>query len=291
MGVWGPGLYSGDFARDLKAAATAVARLPFEGDRLLDILVGIEPHAANSRNDEDHTTFWLVVADQFAKCAIISERARAAALKIIDEGHDIELLRSLGMEAPLLKKRQTELAILRARITSSANGTRRAVLKKPQPFIMNAGEMFVYPTCGGQCINSYFSSKHLMPNWKQDGWGAMVIIEVGRAFDFLAWYRPLILRSTKAVKPLPAEVRSASGWVLRRPGPFSAIHFKRMELEKIGAFSIDPVKVGRTFSEQELKDGRNEVISDISLVNQLSTAPYWSVRACPKLAQLDAVLS
>ena len=38
MGVLGIGLYSGDFAMDLRATVSAVARLPFDADRMLQIL-------------------------------------------------------------------------------------------------------------------------------------------------------------------------------------------------------------------------------------------------------------
>ena len=45
MGVWGAGLYSGDFAMDLRSTIGAVARLPFDNDKLLDIL-GVVARAA-----------------------------------------------------------------------------------------------------------------------------------------------------------------------------------------------------------------------------------------------------
>jgi hypothetical protein len=65
MGTWGAGLYSGDLAMDLRSTIGAVTRLPFEGDRLVEILCEAEPGAANNPEDEEHTVFWLVVADQF----------------------------------------------------------------------------------------------------------------------------------------------------------------------------------------------------------------------------------
>ena len=67
MGTWGTSLYAGDFAMDLRSTISAVAHLPFDADRLLEILCESEPDAANNPDDEDHTIFWLVVADQFAK--------------------------------------------------------------------------------------------------------------------------------------------------------------------------------------------------------------------------------
>jgi len=38
MGVFGTGLYSGDFALDLRSAVAAALRLPFNPDKLVDIL-------------------------------------------------------------------------------------------------------------------------------------------------------------------------------------------------------------------------------------------------------------
>ena|SRR2546428_3727841 len=84
MGVWGTGLYSGDFAMDLRATIGAVARLPFDRDRLVEILCETEPAAANNPNDEEHTTFWLIVAAQFAKRRIVCDRVRDTAFRIID---------------------------------------------------------------------------------------------------------------------------------------------------------------------------------------------------------------
>ena len=75
MGAWGTGLYSGDFAMDLRGTIRAVARLPFSADRLVDVLCDAEPGAARSSVDSDHTVFWLVVADQFAKRGIDSRES------------------------------------------------------------------------------------------------------------------------------------------------------------------------------------------------------------------------
>jgi len=289
MGVWGSGLYSGDFGADLRAAVTAVARLPFEGDHLLEILMGIEPDAATNPKDEDHTTFWLVVADQFAKRGVVCDQVRRTALKIIDDGQDVEMLRSLGMESTLLKKRQSVLSEVRARITKVSDVKARVVLKKPQPFLMTAGDVFVYPTSQGHCINSYYPSKERMPDWKQDGWSAAIIVEVGRVFDFLVWYRPLIVPGAVSQKPELAWLSSVSPWVLRRPGPLSAVHFKRMELEKIGSVSVDISKVERLFPNR--RSGIYQVVNDISLVNELSTTPYSSLKEYPKLPRLVEIIS
>jgi hypothetical protein len=113
MGVWGAGLYSGDFALDLRSAVSAVARLPFDSDKLVDILCETEPRAANDSDDEEHTTFWLVVADQFAKCSITCDRARDKALAIIESGNDLAMHEKLGMNPSDLTKRRKMLQDLR----------------------------------------------------------------------------------------------------------------------------------------------------------------------------------
>src|SRR6185295_17387196 len=98
MGVWGTALYSGDFAMDLRATISAVARLPFDPDRLVEILCETESSAANNPSDEEHTTFWLVVADQFAKRGIVSNLAHEKALDIISANADLDALTRLGMK-------------------------------------------------------------------------------------------------------------------------------------------------------------------------------------------------
>ena len=147
MGVWTAGLYSGDFALDLRSAIRAVAQLPFDGDRLTEILAETEPAAASDPENEDHTTFWLIVADQFARRGIVCDRVRGAALTIIDSGSDLALLRKLGMNASNLTKRAKILKGVRERVaTTPQKGAPRARLKNPQPLLMGLGDVVVYPT-------------------------------------------------------------------------------------------------------------------------------------------------
>jgi hypothetical protein len=293
MGVWGSGLYSGDFAADLRDAIRAVARLPFEGDKLVDILSGIEPTAANNPNDDEHTTFWLVLGDQFAKRGIACETVRDKALKIIDGGTDLAVLTKLGMEPALLRKRQELLTELRDRIEAAPRRDKvRTVLKKPQPFLMGFGDVLVYPTSRGKCINSYFPSKERIPDWKQDGWGAVIIVDVGRAFDFLAWYRTVTPFVALTAKPDLARLHSLMPWTLKRPGTCSAVHFKRMELEKIGVLPVDGVKLHHLCPE--MKAGNYQAINDISIANELSVKPSGSMPAAenpPKGFRVDPTVS
>jgi hypothetical protein len=109
-----------------------------------------------------------VIAHQFAKRGIVNDRVREQALRIID----IAILSKLGMKPQDLSRRRQILAELRARPTARSEVVKALpALKKPQVFLMEVCEVFVYPTTGGGCINSYFRSKEEISSWNQDGWG------------------------------------------------------------------------------------------------------------------------
>lgn len=273
MGVWGTGLYSGDFAKDLSSAVRAVSQLPFDGERLAEMLCSVEPGAANNASDEDHTTFWLVVADQFAKRGIACERVRQRALEIIDKGEDAAMLTRLGMKATGLRKRGKVLAELREKFVNPAPATKpRRVLKNPQTLVMNSGDVLVYPTGRGRPINPYFASiEKMAPEWVQDGWGAAVIVEADREFEFLAWYRPMTIAVAKSTKPGMQEILENDVWALRIPATCSASHLKKMRIEKIGSVAIDRKKVKQLFPNEPT--GRSAAVNDISIANRLSVGP------------------
>ncbi len=269
MGAWGSGLYSGDFAMDLRGTIGAVLRLPFDIDRIVGMLCEAEPSAATDPQNEDHTVFWLVLADQFVKRSIANARVRERALAIIDDGSDLAVHSRLGMDAAGLKKRGKMLTELRARIAAPppSDAGERTVLKRPQPFVMQIGECFAYPTSGTDCINSYYPSREKIPGWKHDGWGAAILIDRGRAFDFLAWYRVLTIARPLAEKPGAAALLAAGPWVLKRPGTCSPVHFRRLELAGVARIEIDGGKLARAFPG--MKPGVSAAISDISIANAL----------------------
>ena len=293
MGVWGTSLYSGDFAMDLRGTIGAVLRLPFDVDKLVDILCEHELTAAMNPDDEDHATFWLVLADQFAKRGIDSERARSTALAIIDADADVAAVGKLGMKRADIRKRRKMLHELRARILEKPSGpTRRATLKNPQPLMMEAGDVLVYPTCGGRSINPYYPSKELNvyydkggPRpWEQDGWAAMVVIDCGRAFGFLSWYRGVTIVYAQPGKPSVDNLRGEVLWRLGSPGTCSASHFKKMELEKIGVLPIDQEKLKQVFPD--LRPGVSAAVQDISIANSMNTAPDVQASSIPKPGEL-----
>src|SRR5262249_32693738 len=158
-----------------------------------------------------------------------SDRAREKALRIIDAAQDIASLERLGMKPADIRKRRKVLEEVRARIDAPPVTKRRSVLKKAQPLLMNPGDVIVYPTCRGKCINPYCASKELDQQytkngpipWMQDGWAAAIIIDSGRAFEFLSWYRPLTVAAASSDKPNLHSLRGDLLWRLELPGTCS----------------------------------------------------------------------
>jgi hypothetical protein len=297
MGVWGSGLYSGDFALDLRSSIRALARLPYDGERIVEILTDINPDVAEHRENEDHTTFWLVIADQFARRGIRSDRAKENALEIIDGGIDLETLSTLGMQSSDLNKRRKVLEGVRARATAPMAAHQRPhVLKKPQEFLMDVGDVLVYPTCNGKCINPYFKSKEqdsmFHGGWKHGGWAAAVIVDRGRAFDFLSWYRPITVTKETIEKPTLMELRGEVQWKLEPAGTCSRLHWTRLELERIGRLSIDQNKLHRVFPG--MRPGTINAIEDISIANRLSVGPSVAMvrySPDPTISSIEELLS
>jgi hypothetical protein len=259
---------------DLRSTIRAVARLPFDPERLIEILCEAELPAALNPQDEEHATFWLVVADQFARRGISSTRARETAIRIIDSGDDLGTQRKLGQTAAGLDKRRRMLGQLRERLTAASTAKPRPTLKEPEPFLMEVGDALIYPTCGGKCWNPYVTRPDQLkiygPRggevWQHDGWGAMVIVEHGRAFGFFAWYRPLIVDRVFTDAPT-LEALNQAGWRLEAPGTCSATHFRRMGLQTVGTLPIDVARVHEVFGD--LRSGDSSAVSDISIANRM----------------------
>jgi hypothetical protein len=107
--------------------------------------------------------------------------------------------------------------------------------------------------------------------WKQDGWSAFVLVDRGRAFDFLTWYRPLTVSTATVEKPTLTGLRGEVLWKLERTGTCPPLHFKRMELEKIGTLPIDKDKWRHWFPV--MPPGTFEAIDDVSIANALNVGP------------------
>ena len=185
MGSWGPGLYDDDVAADLKSSLSLIAKIPVEGDRLLAILLAIRG-SVPQLNEVDDISFWLVVADQFERRGILCQDVFRQALTAIESGADHAALAELGMSAQQLAKREQMLSELAARLRAPRPA--RALPKTPKPpdAIVQIGQIYAFPTFDGIAIrgsNLAIADADYGPN----GWGALVVIAQGRAFDWLPW--------------------------------------------------------------------------------------------------------
>ncbi|HET9399349.1 MAG TPA: hypothetical protein VFO34_00215 [Candidatus Acidoferrales bacterium] len=273
MGVWGAGLYSGDFASDLRSSIKAVLRLPFDAEKFVELVSELEPAAASNPQDEDHSTFWLVVADQFAQYGLQSETARAKATQIIETGADLAMLRKLGMQADGLQKRERMLQTLKQSLLSPPAAAKpRAIFKKPQSMIFSAGDVLVYPVSLGRPRQKLPARLHIVPAWKQDAWGATLILQADLAFGFLAWYRPLVLDFPPTEKPELAHVRIKEHWSLRRPGTCTSSDAKNLALERIGRFQLNTEKLNNALPG--MKPGIRAALENSTIAMELAAAHH-----------------
>ncbi len=262
MGTWGAGLYADDFALDLKPTISTLCRLPFDAPEILRLLSELNP-AATDPGDEDHTTFWLVVADQLQKKGIESD-ARPRALDIIDSRANLATLEALGMSPSDLRKREKMLDTLAGRLRHAPEPKTRRTIKKPQPLLADAGEVYVYPVDSrANCYNPYFTDPD-EARFVPAGWSSCLVVGAGHALEYLAWYQiaPSLEQWAErpdlaaAVRPIDPDLNSA--------GTIPKSHMERMRLELAG--SIEPPVV----TAPDLSRIISVVASDISASNVLS---------------------
>ena len=274
MGTWDVGLYANDMALDLKAAVGAVIQVPVDGPQLVKLLADAYPQASGDEADEDYTIFWLALADQFHRRGIACGEVVEKAIALIDSGRDLEMQAALGMTPADLRKREKVLRALREHLLQPVPQKPRKTLKKPQPLLLQTGDVIVFPIDdGGHTFNPYYSEmiwkKHFPGPWEPVDWGAAVIINCGHAFGYLAYYTPLVIldRLNVTEKPTLDSLRSQT-WFLKESGTCSKTHFQRMRLEAIGRISIDPQRLRARFPEMD--DGIKAAASDISISNDLT---------------------
>jgi hypothetical protein len=183
MGNRGAKLYQDDRAADLKNTIGLVCKVPVEGDRLLGILADLQGDTDPS--NDDAVVFWLVVADRFERLGIACAQATATALTLIENGTDLTRLAAAGADDEFLAQRRKELDELAHRLRNPRAARSRKTPREPPDFCVNVGDVYAFPTSRG-----FACSPHRRPDegpFVADGWGAMVVLDRGRAFDWLPW--------------------------------------------------------------------------------------------------------
>ena len=131
MGIWGPGLYSNDTARDLKSLLKTLLRLPLDVDALVEIVVS-HSDMAHDLDHEDYSTFWLVLADQFHRQGINAPKVFSQAREIISTGRDDEMMAAVEMGAAARGKRVRLLEALALQLEEPPPKKPRKTLTRPQ---------------------------------------------------------------------------------------------------------------------------------------------------------------
>ena len=282
MGVWGVGLYANDMAADMRAVVKSVLRLPVDEDRIVAILSDCERRAATDPADESHTTFWLVLADQLEKRGVAHAPTRDKAIAIIDRGDDLAMMEKLGMKQADLRKRATKLAELRARLAAAPRASKpRATMKTPEPYVLEVGVLYACPVKGSDCINPYRGKKNSDSSpWMPHGWRQFVVLNRGRAFDYLAWYHPLVAKKPVREKPHLSVASTDLWWQLDTPKTCPLRHFERMEIETIGTLPIDMDKARARFATHRRgyvplgADGRSWAVNEVTIADSMHPSSH-----------------
>jgi hypothetical protein len=176
MGRWGTGLYDDDKAADLRQTIALIATIPASGDRLLEIVLMHEERPPEL-TDGDGCTFWLVIADQFERRGIRCDTVVERALMAIDAERD-------------QRERATSyLGRLAKRLRSPRPERRRPRKPRPPAAVVTTGEIYAFPTMAGLPVATHvtsaadFDRRDFVP----DGWGVIVIVDQGRAFEWIPW--------------------------------------------------------------------------------------------------------
>jgi hypothetical protein len=293
MGIWAVGLYSNDLGMDIRDSVKGIMRLPVDDQQLINLAIKVFKETAENDKDEEYTTFWLVLADQFHYHGIHAKRVFDIALDIINSGRDLENHRELGMSEADIGKRKKVLIKLKNKLEQPIPIKPRKVIATPQPLIMSTGDVLVYPIDEyGHCINPYITERKQQKRkikFVHQGWGIAVIISCGRLFDYFSYYIPIV--TTKKMlsinRPTYGQIEILEGWRLARSGTCPDNHFKRMQIGVISKIKLDEKRLITQFSE--LDNGISTILSDISIANRLDITSDRLVKQKKYLQKLDQI--
>lgn len=297
MGAWGPGLYACDVALDLKADVAALVRLPEDAETLVARIRALWP-CADDPDDEDHTDFWLVLADQLHGYGIAHQPALERAREIVRSGADLEIKKSLDMAPGDLRKRAAVLAKIEARLAVPNPRPRsRRLLRAPEPFVLDLGACLAYPSQDGNAANVHMRQSDLDRTFAPNGWGAFIVLARARKLGYFA--RHLVARLAVAPKTKPTRASCAASrlsankfaWSLEPPTAAVAWvevtrpHLKKLGAEALGALAVDGEAVRRTFDPAPRDEGR-DWHTLCGLLQPRDTGARWSLNRAVALRKM-----
>jgi hypothetical protein len=250
MGTWGSSLYDDDVASDLKNTIALVTKVPADGNRLLSLLTQMEVNIDPA--EDDGALFWLVVADQFERRGILCERAASCALQIIESGSDLAACKARGADDKLMRERRKALFELAERLRNPRPSRAPKKAGRPPALVLEVGQIFAFPTMSGKAWHPYRleSTGEFTP----DGWGALVVLATGRAFEWLPWVAVASLTVRPDTKPTFNE--ALNGQLIPHPQTDGAArlvpkpaHAKGLGLERLGTIDLDQERVKPNLSK------------------------------------------
>lgn len=255
MGTWGVDLYQDDEAADIRDSVKSVLKIPVKGDRLLEIL--IEIHGSQDIKEDESQTFWLVVADQFEKNGILCNQVFNNALHIIESGENIARLSELGLEEKQKLKRENALKSLKERINNPRQAKEIKSTGKLPEIVVSVGEAYIFPTMRGMAMNAWFKSWS-EAQFEPDGWGALLVIQTGRAYEWFPWCS--IASLTVPPEKVPTLKSVESSRLIYHPQTEGAAicipkkpHMKKMGMELLGTFNLNPEKAKACISKWSIQ--------------------------------------
>jgi len=261
MGAWGVGLYQDDGAADLKASLATLFRLPID---ISDF------RAALNRGEADEgggVVYSLVLADFLERKGHHHTETFQKAIAIIRDGADIDRLRALQMSEGDLRGREKILADLLGRLENPRPEKPRKTLKSAKRVPVSAGDAVVYPANSTGPVNPYFTATLLQKiPFNPTHWAALIVVEVGYAYDYLPWVGVQRITQVFEEKPGLAQIGSGGRADIVAYGTLSPAHFRKMGMEKVGVLPVPdafaPLPHGHA-------GGRDCAIHDISISNRL----------------------
>ena len=145
MGAWGAGLYSDDFALDVKSEFLDAINSGKPYREAFEELK--KTYVDNAYNDDpDIPVFWFVCADILWKKGRLDEDIKQTALAYIESNSDVE---RWNLESSALgKKRKTVLEKLKAKLLSPQPEAKPIRIKKFYECPWNIGDVFAIPLQG-----------------------------------------------------------------------------------------------------------------------------------------------
>ena len=200
------------------------------------------------------------------------------------------MMEKRGMKQADLRKRGAKLAELRVRLAAAPGRSKpRATIKEPQPYVLDVGVLYACPV-KGSAVSLYPGRKNRDGSpWIPDGWRQFVILNRGRAFDYLAWYHPLVCKKPVPEKPRLADAGADLWWKLDTPKTCHARDVDRMEIAAIGPLPLDLDKARARFARTRPGyaflglDGRSWAVNDITIGDSMFPSSHdWDTWYGPR---------